>query len=172
MPTDFSFLRQRLDPTLRTAKYTVSEIVCDPPFVIEGRYAGQANAEYWHALTELGINEAKEERNRPARTPQERARIFAEAQAEVSDEQRSRDRRLYPQHVFVGWSGCPGHHKETGAVVQVPFSVEDAAALLDAVKGLPDVVFDRMRSFFRNADNFMDRTPLSAAGAAATAKNS
>lgn len=67
---------------------------------------------------------------------------------EVLKASRDQDRELYPLHVVVGWD------EKTvldAAGQPVPFSPEACAEFLRAV---PDDMFERLRSFCVNADNF------------------
>lgn len=168
---DFSFLRQRLDPTLRTAEYIVHEVRCTPPMKLIVAFAGAANIGYRDAITEMGIADAEEAPARPGRTPQERQRMIYETTRRNNERARKHDRIAYPEHIIKGWENVPGKDA-SGAFAWVPFSIEDARALLET--GFSDIVFDRLRIFCSEAERFMDVTPIDVGhpGVESTAKNS
>lgn len=64
-------------------------------------------------------------------------------------EQRELERGLYAKHVIVGWSPNPIDDEGN----DVPFSPDVCQDLMDA---LPDDMFDDLRAFCQDPDNFRD----------------
>jgi hypothetical protein len=74
-------------------------------------------------------------------------RARAKMDAERLDKTRDEDRQLYSQHVVVGWSVKDGEGKA------VPFSKEEC---LDFLTQLPNWVFDDLRAFCGDPNNFLN----------------
>jgi hypothetical protein len=66
--------------------------------------------------------------------------------AKFMDEMREQDRELYPECVITGWKGVVD---EDG--VDVPFSTKACA---DFLSELPDWIFDGIRSYAQEPENF------------------
>lgn len=67
-------------------------------------------------------------------------------------ETRDNDRKLYAQHVVVGWEGIYDSHGEL-----VPFSHEECGKFLDA---LPDWAFDEVRNFCTSPQSFVEQVSV------------
>lgn len=67
--------------------------------------------------------------------------------ADSLKEMQKIDRELYPEHVIVGWSGVLDSKKK-----EVTFSASEVAQLLEQ---LPDYMFDEIRAFANDPENFV-----------------
>lgn len=131
---DFSHLNNLEVKSESTAELTLHWIILPDgksPVLI-GRHAGTSNKPYVNALLKTGIKKAKK----------------AKLSLETMNENRAADRALYPKHVITGWRDVTDSKMN-----QVKFSVEECASFFEQ---LPDHVFDEVRGFFADVDNFAD----------------
>lgn len=104
------------------------------------RHAGESNKPYFNEML---------------RRAEHLARRKAKVTVELIKDNRERDRDLYPQHVVIGWNDvvdASGH--------PVSFNKEDCKTFLSS---LPDDMFDELREFCREAQNFRETTDGGAA---------
>lgn len=132
---DFSNVRAQEVPRERTATYTLYRLEGQPS--LEVKPATEANPAYMRAML-------KESREMARRLK------AGDISPEILEENRARDRKLFPAHVVVGWSKAPVD--TSGALV--PFSAE---ACREFIAALPYDIFNDLRDFCSNMDNF--RTP-------------
>jgi hypothetical protein len=76
-----------------------------------------------------------------------RRRKNKEIDAKTLAEHREHDKELYPANVIVGWTGVLDSGNK-----EVKFSTKEATELLEQ---LPDYLFDEMRGFANDPENFV-----------------
>lgn len=138
--TDFSFLDSMAVTNERTSELTLHSITLPngkSPTLI-GRHGGQTNKPYFNALLKGGAKKV-------------RAVNAGKVNIGMIEENRNEDRGLYPQHVITGWKDVCDARAE-----DVSFSKD---ACTDFLKHLPDHIFDEVRNYFGNPDNFMGEIP-------------
>lgn len=135
MTADFSNLTALAVTKDDTADLTLYTVVGEP--ILTVRPAGEANKPYFnHLLKHTG----KYARRLKA------SKISATMLAENRDE----DRALFPKFVIVNWNKRP---PIDAAGKSAPFNEENCVAF---IKALPDDVFDEVRDFATNMENFRD----------------
>lgn len=132
MSFDFSNVRAREVQRSATARFTFYRLEGQP--VLEVKPATEANPGYMRAM----LKGSKEQMRRLA---------GADLSPEVLQENREKDRRLFPEHVVVGWPTEP--LDASGA--RVPFSKDACAAFIAAI---PGDMFNELRNFCSTPDNF------------------
>lgn len=130
--TDFSHLK-KLDPSGRTAEFKLVQLARQPTLTVAS--ATQANKAFLNATLKI------------ARGAPKRYRL-GKLNASMLDELRAEDLELFAKHVVLGWQGI---RNVSGA--EVPFSQENCQAFLSQ---LPAWLFDELRNFCRDVDNFID----------------
>ncbi len=134
---DFSFLQQYDVGADARAEYTCYQItgLDGGPIVLEVAPAGEPNKPYFTALTRYAMKNQRRMRGNP----------------NIIDDTRKLDRELYPQFVVKGWRNVPDT-----AGNEVPFSAKRAAEFLAL---LPAQIFDDLREFCADLDNYSAVTP-------------
>ena len=131
--TDFSYLKKLDIAGNRTARFTIYQLEGRPTLILAP--ATEDNKPFFNSLLK-----------RSRRTNQQiRAGGINSA---VIKENREEDRRLYPLHIVKGWEDV----KDTKEKV-VSFTTDNAKSFLEA---LPDWIFDEVRMFAGNPNNFVD----------------
>ena len=132
---DFSHLMQLHVTSATTAELTLTSVQWpdgSSPILV-GRYAGESNKPYFNAQTRAITRRAKTSRS---------------VSAAFISEVRGRDLDLFPKHVITGWRNVI---ETSGKPCE--FSLEACAEFLAQ---LPSEIFDEIRAFFANRDNFTD----------------
>lgn len=143
----FGTLKKTLAISSDAVRFVLAEIEWDPRPVLHVKSASYGNPDWTSYVVELAAANAAE-RKRKARLARaggkdpEEDRLTAESIAK----DRQQDRDAFPGRVVVGWEGVID---DTGK--PVPFTTEDCREFLNA---LPDDVFDRLRAFVQDANNF------------------
>lgn len=132
MSFDFSNVRAREVQRSATAQFTFYRLEGQP--TLEVRPATEANPGYMRAM----LKGSKEQLRRLS---------GADISPEVLAENREKDRKLFPEHVVVGWPKAPLDAKGE----RVPFSAEACAAFIAAI---PGDMFNELRNFCSTPDNF------------------
>lgn len=133
---DFSFLNQYAVSGDSRARLTLFGITLAnglSPTLI-GRPCGQTNKGYFNALM----------RSSAKRSLTSGSRQSPAAMAE----HRKVDRKFYPEFVITGWEDVVDAKSK-----EVPFSVDDCKGFIGH---LPDHVFDEVRAFFLDMNNFVE----------------
>lgn len=141
MPFDFSNVRAQEVPRDRTANFTFYRLEGQPTLTVKP--ATEANPGYMRAML------------KGSRESLRRLRA-GDLSPEVLEENRAKDRKLFPQHVVVGWSKAP--LDVNGA--EVPYSSEACAGFIEA---LPYDQFNELRDFCSTIDNFRPEAGVSKA---------
>lgn len=147
--SDFSHLQKLAITADNIAEFTFFEIEGQPKLQV--RPTTQANKPYYNQLLARSSKAAK------------RVRAGGITGALIA-ENRNKDRELFPKMVVVGWSDVLD-----SAGAQVPFSIEACTAFLEQ---LPDWLFDRLRTFCGDDENFLQGDVKSEAEIEDTAGNS
>jgi len=130
---DFNHLKALEVQSERTAEYTFYQIVGEPVLIVSP--ATEANKPYFNALLKRSRKNSR--------------RITAGSfTAAVIEENRDDDRVLYPKLIVKGWRKV----SDSQGVSQ-DFSLEKCTAFLAA---LPDWLFDELRQFCIDPQNFID----------------
>jgi len=132
MSFDFSNVRAREVQRSATAQFTFYRLEGQP--TLEVKPATEANPGYMRAM----LKGSKEQMRRLS---------GGDISPEVLEENRAKDRKLFPDHVVVGWPREP--LDASGA--RVPFSKDACTAFLAAV---PADMFNELRNFCSSPDNF------------------
>jgi hypothetical protein len=132
MTFDFSNVRAREVQRSATSLFTFYRLEGQP--TLEVKPATEANPSYMRAM----LKGSKEQMRRLS---------GGDLSPEVLEENRSKDRKLFPEHVVVGWPKAPLDAKGE----RVPFSKEACAAFLAAV---PADMFNELRNHCSTNDNF------------------
>ncbi|MEE8608996.1 MAG: hypothetical protein V3S55_15435 [Nitrospiraceae bacterium] len=133
---DFSQLSNQDVNATSVARYTIHEIMTgdvSPTLIL--RPATEVNAAYFNALLK------RSQKN--SRVVQARA-----ANVQLLEESRGEDKKLYPQHVIVGWENV---YDADGK--EIKFSKKVCEEFLAA---LPDWIFSNVTAFAGNPANFVD----------------
>lgn len=134
----FKYLKNlEIAGTARCTLYAIAMPNGESPVLI-GKHAGDSNKPYLNANLKLVSRNSK-------RLMQGRIN------AAVVEEQRQDDRVLFPEHVIIGWENVFNDNNES-----VPFTLENCRDFLNA---LPDYIFDEVRGFFTNPENFVTDGP-------------
>ena len=135
----FSFNHLEVDPR-KTAKFTLggTGVGGNPDIVLIVRPATEENKGYTNARLKAAQSMVRGGANQGV------------TQAAV-EESRERERRLYADHILVGWE-----HVVDTSNKPVEFNERHALELLDA---LPGWLFDDVRSFCRHPNNFFPDAP-------------
>lgn len=141
MTFDFSNVKRAEVQRTATARFTFYRLEGAP--MLEVRPSTEANPDYMRAM----LKGAKEHLRRAR---------GAELSPELLEENRAKDRKLFPEYVVVGWPKAP--IDVSGK--EVPFSKEACAAFLAA---LPYDMFNELRDFCSSNDNFRPESALSEA---------
>ena len=131
---DFSHLSNLEVKSESTAELTLHWILLPngkSPVLI-GRHAGTSNKPYVNALLKKGIRKGKK----------------VKLTFETMNENRTADRALYPKFVITGWRDVTDSKMK-----DVKFTEDECASFLEQ---LPDHIFDEVRGFFADVDNFAD----------------
>ena len=131
--TDFSHLQSLQVTSDKTAEYPLVEIEGD--YVLVVRSANEGNKDYMNELLRL--------------TGQGRGQRRAKVKVDIKamDAMRDNDKILYPKHVIVGWKGVQDSKGKN-----VPFTAEAAN---DFIASLPNWIFDGLRGFANDPENFV-----------------
>lgn len=121
---------KKLDVSSATAWFDFPEAGPDARLAVKP--ANEANPHYYNALI---------------RTVGKGRRPAKQVTVEDLDRHRNNDRNLYPRYVIVGWEGLTDENGES-----IPFSRDAATELCVA---LPDWLFDRLRNFASQPENFL-----------------
>jgi len=132
MTFDFSNVKRAEVTRTATAQFTFYRLEGQP--TLEVRPATEANPDYMRAM----LKGAKEALRRVR---------GGDLSPEVLEENRAKDRKLFPEHVVVGWPKAPIDAKGK----PVPFSKDACAAFLAA---LPYDMFNELRDHCSLNDNF------------------
>lgn len=132
MSADFSQLSKLQLNDKRTVDYKLFQIAGEPSLTLLP--TGEANKPYFNAVLKR------------AKTSVRRLRAGGLTAAMMA-ETRNEDRKLFPRYVVTGWTGIVD-----AAGKAVEFSVENCEAFLAA---LPDWIFDEVRSFAGDPNNFL-----------------
>ncbi len=144
MTTDFSHLDQLQVTKENTAEYEMYEIDTAPVLIVR---CIADNNEYQSA-----IRGKREEITRKLRKERKVKRARARVSDRIFELLRGPDRATYPGTVVIGWKT----NKDANGK-EVKYSDE---ACTDFLKALPDWLFDGVRIFCLDANNFTD-VPLS-----------
>lgn len=133
---NFSHLKTLEITPETTGRFTIHKITVNgkTPTLI-GKPAGQSNKSYFNALLKAGTKNAQ-------------ALRAGKITSAMIDENRDKDRELYPQHVITGWEDMLD-----GDGTELTFNKKDCAAFF---QHLPDEVFQQVRDFYDNSDNFVE----------------
>jgi len=131
MGFDFSNVRAQEVPSGRTAIFTFYRLEGSPRLTV--RPATEANPAYMRAMLK-GSRETV------------RRLKSGDLSPEILEENRAKDRKLFPKFIIVSWDGVVD---VDGKVV--PFSPEACAAFIEA---LPYDQFNELRDFCSTLDNF------------------
>lgn len=142
--SDFSYLTALEVSGESTTRYVLKALRGQPALIVAP--ATDANPAYWDAVLALGQSHI-------------RIRRGVDVSTKMLDEDRASYRQMFAKHVVRGWDGVLS---KEGAVV--PFSAEKLGEFL---RLLPASMFDAMRAFAENDNNFR----AEALAAEAVAKN-
>lgn len=117
----------------KIVEYKMPELGPDAALTL--RCANEGNSGYMNDLLRL-TGQAKGARSRKVKVD-----------AKSLDEMRGHDKDLYPKHVIVGWSGVPDHKGK-----DVEYTPSEGSDLL---RDLPNHLFDEMRNFATDPENFV-----------------
>jgi hypothetical protein len=131
MQFDFSNVRAQEVPRDRTAIFTFYRLEGTPRLTV--RPATEANPAYMRAI----LKGSRENLRRLK---------AGDLSPEMLEENRAKDRKLFPKLVVVSWDGVLDVN---GAAV--PFSADACAAFIEA---LPYDLFNELRDFCSTIDNF------------------
>lgn len=131
MTFNFDNVRAQEVPRDRTAIFTFYRLEGAPRLTV--RPATEANPAYMRSMLK-GSREKLRRLNAGDLSP------------EMLEENRARDRKLFPKYIIVGWDGVMD---VSGAAV--PFSPDACAAFIEA---LPYDLFNELRDFCSTIDNF------------------
>lgn len=131
----FDYLKEQQVSADRTAEVDVYVRMPNglQPTLI-GRPATEINRAYFNAQLKLSAGQSRRIRKK-------------NVDVEMLAMLRRRDRELYPKHVITDWRGVVDSNGDP-----VAFSPEECA---DFLAVLPDYIFDEVRQFFSNNDNFV-----------------
>ena len=129
----FQYLKELNAPEDKIIPYTLYQIEDQP--TLEMKQATDMNKPYWNGV--LRRNSTAIRRMRGGRIT-----------AAVLDETRASDRDLFSKYVITNWKGV----KDSDGTL-VPFTKEDC---LDFLKELPRWIFDEVRNFAADIQNFLD----------------
>lgn len=132
MSFDFSNVRAREVKREATATFTFYRLEGQP--TLEVKPATEANPGYMRAM----LKGSKEQMRRLS---------GGDLSPEVLEENRAKDRKLFPEHVVVGWPKEP----LDASGKRVPFSKDACAAFIAAI---PADMFNELRNFCSAPDNF------------------
>ena len=141
----FGHLKKERVTKDRTAEYALSRTYAGETPVLTVRPIGQAlNPGYTNAFIRMrgGMRRVQAMQQR---------QLAAKDFSKIGNESRESDRKLFPEHVIVGWTGVVG---ETGE--DIPFTKEDCRDFLESID---DYVFDELRGFCLDPANFVDLVP-------------
>lgn len=129
----FEYLSKYAVQDEKTAEYIIHYLPGPPVlFVLP---ATEANKSYWKAILKK-LNESKNFRRKTVTDS-------------MLKENRKDDRVLFGQYIIKGWKDMTDG--DTGQ--DIPFSTEDCAEFIQA---LPDHLFDELREFCTDPENFID----------------
>jgi hypothetical protein len=138
---DFGHLRKLEVSDVKTVRLPIYQLEGEPVLIVAP--AGEANKKYFNELLKRSRKNM-----RRIQSQQFTAGLVAE--------NRDDDRRLYSLFVIKGWEGVTD---ATGKAAQ--FTEENVKSFLDA---LPDWLFDEIRQFCTNMQNFVDSPDAEATG--------
>ena len=130
---DFSHLKQYNVSTETFVEFPLDML--DGRAVLHLAPASESNKGYFNALLRKAPKAA-------------RAGKLAKVDVNVVKNNRDDDRALYAKHIIKGWSGLFDSQGE-----EVLFSEEEVISLLEH---LPDWIFDEIRAFASNVQNFIE----------------
>ena len=128
--SDFSHLA-KLEPQ-DTVKYVLYQIQGEPALIMAP--ALESNKPYFNAILKKGRKLAR--------------RAGRNVNRAMLREARDDDRQIYPKHIIRGWEKVVDAKNKP-----VKFTEDDCVAFL---KAMPDWVFDELRVFASNPQNFLD----------------
>ena len=131
--TDFSHLKKLEIAGNRTARFVIYQLEDRPTLILAP--ATEENKPFFNSLLKRSRRTAQQLR-------------AGGINPGVIKENRAEDRRLYPLHVIVGWENV----KDTKGK-KVTFNTDNVAGFLEAI---PDWIFDEVRTFAGNHNNFVD----------------
>ena len=126
----FGYLQQYAVKPGKTVDYTLHQVVGGPTLKLA--HAGETNKPYFNDAIR------RNKKNKGA----------LKLSAVALKKQRDEDREVFAKFVVKGWTGVLDVEGQ-----EVPFSPEEAYEYLCA---LPDELFDEVRLFAREYDNFVD----------------
>lgn len=125
----------------KAVEFTFFNIEGGPTLFV--RPTSQANKAYLNAVLRTGRRTLRRMRGN-------------KLSVEVLDENRDQDRKLFPKYVITGWKDETVQDSEGNPV---PFSKENCELFLRA---LPNDIFDELRTFCGEPDNFREDDDLGA----------
>ncbi len=129
---DFGNIK-KLDVAGKTADFTLEDVDGEPSLKL--KVATGSNKPLLNAmLKQVGGNKRKYKKKNIT--------------ADMADENRNDDKKLYVDHVIVGWESLVDAKGNT-----VKFSKDNCVAFIDA---LPDWMFDKIREFATDDSNFLE----------------
>ena len=140
----FSHLKQLDVQREQTTEYPLYQLAGEPVLILAP--ATESNRGYFNSLL---------------RKSRKNMRVVqsGKVNASVVKNNREEDKKLYAEHIIVGWKNMLDSSGN-----EIPFSKEDCA---DFLNELPDWLFDEIRTFASNVQNFIE----DAIDAQETAKN-
>ena len=147
--SDFSYLNKLAVDDQSTAEFTFTEIEGYPTLI--GKPAAECNERYFNAVLRR--------QNRKARV---RMAMRGNITANMLSDERDEERKEFADHVITGWDGVVDAKGK-----DAPFNAENCMLFFQA---MPDDVFDRMKFFFQDLNNF--RNGMAKPDTEETAKNS
>ena len=130
---DFSHLQQLNISTQSTVDFPMYQLAGEP--VLKLLPASESNRDYFNALL----------RKTSAKGKRLQKKVFT---AEMLKDAREEDRIMYAKHILKGWEGITD--KEGN---DVPFTEGEALGFLSS---LPDWIFDEIRAFASDIQNFIE----------------
>jgi len=131
---DFSHLK-KFDIKGNTAEFVLDDIEVEPAPILILKPATQSNRKYFNALL-------KGSGTRLSRI--KRAKI----DEKVYEDNLKEDKKLYPEHVIVGWKNVTDTSGK-----EVSFNKQNCISF---VEQLPDWIFEKVRNFAATNENFVE----------------
>lgn len=136
MSSKFGHLQELEVSKEKTAELELPEIKSSPVLIL--KHAGEANKRYFNKLLKRSQRAQRRIRNR-------------NLNVDVVQETRNQDRHLYAEEVVTGWRNVIDMEGNP-----VEFSQEN---VLEFLQALPDWLFDDVRLFAANPENFTEVSP-------------
>lgn len=147
---DFSHLSDLKVQPSKQVEFAFERIEGEPTLVV--RSSSESNKPYLNALLKSGRRTLRKMRG-------------GKMSAEVLASNRDQDRELFPKYVIVDWKAATVRN---AAGKPVPFSPEACTAFLQA---LPNDLFDELRAFCGDVDNFREKDDLTSGDVEDLSKN-